>query len=190
MRLAALRFARPVAVWKLLQARPPSQRPPALPLQGLCERLHHHQRHPVCRPQGPAAFLSGRYCRVQRTKGQRQERAGALPRSEYVTQSLLGSTAQGPRSDGRGVQGPQAGRGWQGRGSGWRRHRYRGYVKPIWPNIAGTVASWRIRTGKRQSVIMVRERNGGNVPAVFRSEGAALAWIKSRVNAWDRCKCG
>jgi len=34
---------------------------------------------------------------------------------------------------------------------------------------------------KRQSVVIVRERNGNSVPAVFKSEGAALAWIKSRV---------
>lgn len=37
------------------------------------------------------------------------------------------------------------------------------------------------QSGKRQSVIIVRERNGNSLPAVFRSEGAALAWIKSRV---------
>jgi hypothetical protein len=38
------------------------------------------------------------------------------------------------------------------------------------------------QSGKRQSVIIVRERNGNSLPAVFKSEGAALAWIKSRVN--------
>lgn len=38
------------------------------------------------------------------------------------------------------------------------------------------------QSGKRQSVIIVRERNGNSVPAVFRSEGAALSWIKSRIN--------
>jgi transposase-like protein len=37
------------------------------------------------------------------------------------------------------------------------------------------------QTGKRQSVVIVRERNGNSIPAVFKSEGAALAWIKSRV---------
>ena len=37
------------------------------------------------------------------------------------------------------------------------------------------------QTGKRQSVVIVRERNGNSVPAVFRSEGAALKWIKSIV---------
>ena len=37
------------------------------------------------------------------------------------------------------------------------------------------------QNGKRKSVIIVRERNGLSVPAVFRSESAALNWIKSRI---------
>lgn len=37
------------------------------------------------------------------------------------------------------------------------------------------------QSGKRQSVIIVRERNGNSVAAVFKSESAASAWIKSRV---------
>lgn len=40
----------------------------------------------------------------------------------------------------------------------------------------------RNQTGKRQSVIIIRERDGASLPMVFRSEGAALSWIKSRVN--------
>jgi hypothetical protein len=34
---------------------------------------------------------------------------------------------------------------------------------------------------KRKCVVIVRERNGNSVPAVFGSEGAALSWIKTRV---------
>lgn len=37
------------------------------------------------------------------------------------------------------------------------------------------------QSGKRQSVIIVRERNGRSLAAVFRSESAALSWIKSKV---------
>jgi transposase-like protein len=37
------------------------------------------------------------------------------------------------------------------------------------------------QSGKRQSVVIVRERNGNSLPAVFASEGAALGWIKSRI---------
>jgi transposase-like protein len=36
-------------------------------------------------------------------------------------------------------------------------------------------------SGKRQSVIIVRERDGRSLPAVFCSEKAALSWIKARV---------
>jgi len=58
-----------------------------------------------------------------------------------------------------------------------------GYVKPA--NLAEHRRDRRKlanQTGKRQSVVIVRERNGNSVPAVFASEGAALAWIKSRVD--------
>ncbi len=34
---------------------------------------------------------------------------------------------------------------------------------------------------RRKAVVIVRERNGNSVPAVFRTEGQALDWIKSRV---------
>lgn len=58
-----------------------------------------------------------------------------------------------------------------------------GYVKPA--NLAEHRRDRRKlanQTGKRQSVVIVRERNGNSVPAVFRSEGAALKWIKSRID--------
>ncbi len=41
---------------------------------------------------------------------------------------------------------------------------------------------WQNQNGKRQSVVIVRERNGQSLPAVFRSENAALSWIKSKIN--------
>lgn len=37
------------------------------------------------------------------------------------------------------------------------------------------------QTGKRQCVVVVRERGGKSLPAVFRSEGQALNFIRSRV---------
>jgi ISXO2-like transposase domain len=57
-----------------------------------------------------------------------------------------------------------------------------GYVPPA-NHIEGRRDRRRAmnQSGKRQFVIIVRERNGNSVPAVFKSEGAALAWIKSRV---------
>jgi transposase-like protein len=57
-----------------------------------------------------------------------------------------------------------------------------GYVKP-----ANRVENRRDRrlavnqSGKRQCVVIVRERDGKSLPAVFASEGSALSWIKSRV---------
>ena len=57
-----------------------------------------------------------------------------------------------------------------------------GYVKPA--NLAKDRRDRRRlanQSGKRQSVIIVRERDGNSVPAVFASESAALSWIKSRI---------
>lgn len=54
----------------------------------------------------------------------------------------------------------------------------------------------RNQTGKRECVVIVRERGGHSLPAVFRTEGQALSFIKARVakgtvihadesNAWN-----
>ena len=57
-----------------------------------------------------------------------------------------------------------------------------GYVRPA--NFREHRRDRRLlanQSGKRQSVVIVRERNGNSLPAVFASEGAALGWIKSRI---------
>lgn len=57
-----------------------------------------------------------------------------------------------------------------------------GYVKPA--NLREDRKDrrlWKNKSGKRQCVVIVRERNGESLPAVFKTEGAALDWIKSRV---------
>jgi transposase-like protein len=57
-----------------------------------------------------------------------------------------------------------------------------GYVKPA--NLREDRKDrrlWENQSGKRKCVVIVRERNGNSLPAVFRTEGAALSWIKSRV---------
>jgi ISXO2-like transposase domain len=70
-------------------------------------------------------------------------------------------------------------------------------VKPA--NIKGDRVDRRRyenQSGKRQCVVIVRERDGGSLPAVFRSEAQALTFIQSRVakgttihadesNAWN-----
>jgi hypothetical protein len=57
-----------------------------------------------------------------------------------------------------------------------------GYVKPA--NLRENRRDRRLarnQTGKRKVVIIVRERNGGSVPAVFRSEAQAMSFIRARV---------
>src|SRR6266852_3689598 len=57
-----------------------------------------------------------------------------------------------------------------------------GYVKPA--NMKERRADRRFsehQSGKRKAVIVIRERNGNTLPAVFRSEGQALSFIKSRI---------
>jgi hypothetical protein len=57
-----------------------------------------------------------------------------------------------------------------------------GYVKPA--NQVEYRRDRRLRanqSGKRKAVVVIRERNGNSLPAVFRTEGQALSWIKSRV---------
>src|SRR6202171_5236017 len=57
-----------------------------------------------------------------------------------------------------------------------------GYVKPA--NYRENRRDRRLasnQNGKRKAVVIIRERNGNSVPAVFRTEGQALDWIKSRV---------
>lgn len=57
-----------------------------------------------------------------------------------------------------------------------------GYIKPA--NIKENRRDRRLaknQNGKRQVVVVVRERGGSTLPAVFKSESAALGWISSRV---------
>ena len=77
-----------------------------------------------------------------------------------------------------------------------------GYVKPS--NLRENRVDRRLaqnQTGKRKVVVIVRERNGNSVPAVFRTEGQALSFIKARVakgtvinadeaNSWDALHAG
>ena len=57
-----------------------------------------------------------------------------------------------------------------------------GYVRPA--NLREHRVDRRFamnQSGKRKAVIVVRERNGNTLPAVFRTEGQALSFIKSRI---------
>ena len=57
-----------------------------------------------------------------------------------------------------------------------------GYVKPA--NLKENHRDRRLvknQSGKRQSIVIVRERGGNPVPAVFKSESHAANFIKARV---------
>ncbi len=57
-----------------------------------------------------------------------------------------------------------------------------GYIKPA--NERRNRVDRRLvkhQNGKRQRVVIVRERDGKTLPAVFRSEGEALSFIRNRV---------
>jgi hypothetical protein len=57
-----------------------------------------------------------------------------------------------------------------------------GYVKPA--NERANRVDRRLarnQNGKRQCVVVIRERDGHVLPAAFRSEGAALSFIRNRV---------
>lgn len=62
-----------------------------------------------------------------------------------------------------------------------------GYVKPA--NFKENRRDRRLarnQNGKRQVVVVIRERGGSTLPAVFKSESAALSWINSRVSSDTR----
>jgi transposase-like protein len=57
-----------------------------------------------------------------------------------------------------------------------------GYVKPA--NLAEKRNDRRFgenQSGKRKAVVVIRERDGSTLPAVFRTEGQALNWVRSRI---------
>ena len=89
------------------------------------------------------------------------------PRFERLLQVRFRVAAQTARSDGRGIEGPRGRRRRQDRGSRWRL--FGGYVKPA--NHRENRRDRRLarnQNGKRKVVVVVRERGGNSVPAVFR----------------------
>jgi ISXO2-like transposase domain len=57
-----------------------------------------------------------------------------------------------------------------------------GYVKPA--NLTEKRKDRRFaqnQSGKRKAVVIIRERNGNSLPAVFRTEGQALNFVRSRL---------
>ena len=56
-----------------------------------------------------------------------------------------------------------------------------GYVKPANLKDIAATAACSNQNGKRKAVVIIRERNGNSLPAVFSTEGQAIASISARV---------
>jgi hypothetical protein len=66
-----------------------------------------------------------------------------------------------------------------------------GYVRPA--NLRTHRADRRFlenQSGKRKAVVVIRERDGSTLPAVFRTEGQALNWVRARIAKGYGCQCG
>ena len=141
--------------------------------------FHDHVGHAVRLPQAAAAQLS-RGHRDLLQRGQGQVGAGALARSwrSYKTAFVLLHKlreAMAAEMKGRTV-------GGEGKVAEVDGGYFGGYVKPA--NIGENRRDRRLvknQNGKRKVVVIVRERDGNSLPAVFRSESQALNFIRSRV---------
>jgi hypothetical protein len=102
------------------------------------------------------------------------------PRSSHVVQNKFRSGAQVARGMATEMKGRAA--GGEGKTAELDTAYFGGYVKPA--NIREHRADRRLaanQSGKRKAVVVIRERNGATLPAVFRSEGQALSWIKAKI---------
>ena len=158
---------------------PPPEWCAALPLPRLQGGFHDHQRNALRLAQAPAPRLSRGHCDLLQ-RGQGQVGARPLARSWRVLQVRFRACAQAPRGDGGGIEGPHGRRRGQDRGSRWRLFRRLREARNLAENRVDRRLA-RNQTGKRKVVVIVRERNGNSVPAVFRTEGQAQSWIKARI---------
>jgi hypothetical protein len=88
--------------------------------------------------------------------------------------------AQTARSDGRGNEGRVV--GGEGKEAEIDGGYFGGYVKPA--NLKEDRIDRRLsrnQNGKRKVVVIIRERGGASVPAVFASESAAGSFIRARI---------
>jgi hypothetical protein len=72
--------------------------------------------------------------------------------------------------------------GGEGKGAEIDAGYFGGYVKPA--NLKPHRADRRFlenRSGKRKAVVVIRERNGNTLPAVFKSKKRALDFIRRRI---------
>ena len=132
-----------------------------------------------CLAQAPAQSLSRGHCDLLQ-RGQRQVRARHVSRSWPLLQDRLRSLHKLREAMAEELKGRMV--GGEGKVAEVDGGYFGGYVKPR--NLAenrAIAASRKTRHGKRKVVVIVRERDGNSVPAVFRTEGQAQSWIKARI---------
>ena len=151
----------------------------APPLPGLQKGFYHYQRNAVRQPQAAPALLSGSHCDLL----QRSERQVALALSRdlgisYKCAFVLLHKLREAMADefkGRVV-------GGEGKVAEVDGGYFGGYVKPA--NLKEDRKDRRFarnQNGKRKVVVIIRERSGNSVPAVFHSESQAAAFIRARI---------
>jgi hypothetical protein len=147
--------------------------------EGLQKGFHHYQRNAVREPQAaPAGYLAAIAVFCNEVKG---KSALALSRdlglsyeSAFVLLHKL-REAMAEEMRGRVV-------GGEGKEAEIDGGYFGGYVKPA--NLKEDRIDRRFarnQNGKREVVVIVRERGGNSVPAIFHSESQASAFIRARI---------
>jgi ISXO2-like transposase domain len=149
-----------------------------VPLPRLLGGFHDYKRDALCVPQAPFAWLTAIAIFCNEVKGKSalaiSRDLGLSYKAAFVLlhklREAMAEEMKGRKLGGEGIVAEIDG-GYFG-----------GYVKP-----ANHVENRRDRrlarnqTGKRKAVVIIRERNGRSLPAVFRTEGQALSFIRSRI---------
>ena len=151
---------------------PPPEWRAALPLPRLPRRFHHYQRDAVCLHKLPLrGYLAAIAIFCNEVKGKSalalSRDLGVSYKAAFVLLHKL-REAMAEEMKGRVV-------GGEGKVAEVDGGYFGGYVKPA--NLRENRRDRRFasnQNGKRKVVVIVRERNGNSVPAVFRSEAQAM----------------
>jgi ISXO2-like transposase domain len=158
---------------------PPPERCAALALQSLPQGFQRYLRDAVCLPQDATAGLpDGRRDLLHEVKGKSMLALSRDLGTQYKTAFVLAhKIREAMAAESRGAHVGGAGRKAEVDGG-----YFGGYVKPA--NFRENRRDRRLRmnqTGKRKVVVVIRERGGKTLPGVFRNEGDALTFIRTRV---------
>ena len=158
---------------------PPLEGRSAFPLPGLQEGFLNDQRNAVRQPQAAAArYLAAIAIFCNEVKG---KSALALSRDLCVSYKcafvLLHKLREAMAAELKGRM-----IGGEGKIAEVDGGYFGGYIKPA--NLRENRRDRRLarnQTGKRKVVVVVRERGGNSVPAVFKSEAKAMAFLRAHV---------